>query len=189
MDKTGARFWKLIEPEYHRAMLFCRKLAADRERGDDLFQDALVLALTRFSKLRDEKAFRPWLYRIIVNAFRSKTRRPWWKRRVALTEKMELGLTVENPVEAHTARRWLQRAMQVLSPEAQALVTLYELEGWSIAELASLHRLSEGSVKARLFRARCKMKKVLTEFALGEKARKGSRDKDKPCVVPKPGVD
>jgi RNA polymerase sigma factor (sigma-70 family) len=76
MDETGARFWELLEPEYRRAMLFCRKLATDRERGDDLFQDALVAALTRFSGLRDEKAFRPWLYRIIVNTFRSKTRRP-----------------------------------------------------------------------------------------------------------------
>jgi DNA-directed RNA polymerase specialized sigma24 family protein len=102
---------------------------------------------------------------------------------------MELGLVGEDPIDAHTARRWLGRAMQVLSPEAQALVTLYELEGWSIAELASLHRLSEGSVKARLFRARNKMKKLLTEFALRDEALENKEAKDKPCVVPKPGVD
>lgn len=189
MDETGARFWELLEPEYSRAMLFCRKLAADRERGDDLFQDALVAALTRFHSLRDEEAFRAWLYRIIVNAFRSKTRRPWWKRRVSLTEEVELGLIGDNPIETHTARRLLDRAMQVLSPEAQALITLYELEGWSIAELAKMNRLSEGSVKARLFRARNKMKKVLSEqIAKNEQVAEG-KAKDKPCVVPKPGID
>jgi len=189
MEKTGARFWRLLEPEYQRAMLFCRKLATDREKGDDLFQDALVTALTRLSGLREEQSFRPWLYRIIVNTFRSKTRRPWWKRRVDLTVEMELSLIGENPIDAHTARRWLGRAMQVLSPEAQALVTLYELEGWTISELAKLYRLSEGSVKARLFRARYKMKKVLSEFALRSAAEVGSKAKDKVCVVPKPGVD
>lgn len=189
MEKTRARFWRLLEPEYQRAMLFCRKLATDREKGDDLFQDALVAALTRFTGLREEQSFRPWLYRIIVNTFRSKTRRPWWKRRVALTEEMELTLTGDDPLEAHTARRWLGRAMQVLSPEVQALVTLYELEGWTIAELARLHRISEGSVKARLFRARNKMKRVLTEYAKRSEAEESSETKDKPCVVPKPGVD
>ena len=162
MKETGARFWRLLEPEYHGAMQFCRKLAAGRERGDDLFQDSLVAALTRFKGLRDDQAFRPWLYRIIVNTFRSKTRRPWWKRRVSLTEELEISLTVDDPLDAHTARRWLRRAMQVLSPESQALITLYELEGWSIAELASMHQLSEGSVKARLFRARKKMRKALS---------------------------
>jgi len=169
--------------------MFCRKLAADRERGDDLFQDALVAALTRFSGLRDEQALRPWFYRIIVNTFRSKTRRPWWKRRVPLTEEMERGLTGEDPGDAHTARRWLERAMQSLSPESRSLVTLYELEGWSIAELASLYQLSEGSVKARLFRARKKMKKVLSKFALRDAAWKSKETKDTSCVVPKPGVD
>ncbi|MCP4603446.1 MAG: RNA polymerase sigma factor [Proteobacteria bacterium] len=171
MDKTRARFWKLMEPEYHRAMMFCRKLAADRERGDDLFQDALVAALTRFDGLRDEQALRPWLYRIIVNTFRSKTRRPWWKKRVALTEEIEHGLAGENPGDAHTARRWLKRAMQSLSLESRSLVTLYELEGWSIADLASLYSLSEGSVKARLFRARRKMKRVLSDFVSKDEVR------------------
>jgi RNA polymerase sigma-70 factor (ECF subfamily) len=189
MDETGARFWALLEPEYSRAMLFCRKLAADRERGDDLFQDALVAALTRFKSLREEKAFRPWLYRIIVNAFRSKTRRPWWRRRVSLTAEVESGLIGENPIEAHTARRLLDRAMQALSPEAQALVTLYELEGWSIAELAKMHKLSEGSVKARLFRARNKMKKVLAKQIEIDEQKRESEAKEKTCVVPKPGID
>jgi RNA polymerase sigma-70 factor (ECF subfamily) len=189
MEETGARFWKLLEPEYHRAMQFCRKLTADRERGDDLFQDALVAALTRFAGLRDERAFRPWLYRIVVNTFQSKTRRPWWKRRVRLTEEMELTLTGRDPIEAHAAKRWLNRAMQVLSPDAQALVTLYELEGWTIAELANMHRLSEGSVKARLFRARNKLKKALLELASRGEEQKKENMKDEPCVVPKPDVD
>ena len=39
-------FWQLLQPEYTRAMMFCRKLTGHRERGDDLFQDALVTALT-----------------------------------------------------------------------------------------------------------------------------------------------
>jgi RNA polymerase sigma-70 factor (ECF subfamily) len=165
MSNDGDLFWKLLEPEYLRGMMFCRKLMGDRDEGDDLYQDALILAFTKFPDLRDRGAFRSWFYRILINKFRSTVRRPWWKRRMALTPDIEMQLVGENPVEMHTARRWLDRAFQAVSTEEQTLVTLFELEGWSIRELAGLYGINEGSIKARLFRARRRMKEALIRFS------------------------
>ncbi len=192
MREDRDRFWKALEPEYSGAMMFCRKLMSDRERGDDLFQDALLIAYTRFHSLRDPGAFRPWLYRIMVNAFRSEVRRPWWKRQTPLTAEAELKLTGENPVEAYNARRWLASAFKVLSPDQQALVTLHELEGWTLAELAELYGKKEGSLKARLFRARRKLRKTLLAMASRSqsKGEVGPTDnKDETCTVAKPDTD
>ena len=155
------RFWRLLEPEYSRAMMFCRKLIGDRDKSDDLFQDALLIACTKIGDLRDEAAFRPWLYRIIVTTFRSTVRRPWWRRRVTLTSEIENTLSTPDSVDSVTARRWLERAFQAVSSEDQALVTLHELEGWPVAELAALYGKSESAIKVQLFRARRKMKAVL----------------------------
>jgi len=155
------RFWRLLEPEYSRAMMFCRKLIGDRDMSDDLFQDALLIACTRIRDLRDEAAFRPWLYRIIINTFRSTVRRPWWRRRVTLTSDIENTLSTPDSVDTLTARRWLERAFQAVSSEDQTLVTLHELEGWPVAELAALYGKSESAIKVQLFRARRKMKAVL----------------------------
>ena len=181
-----------MEPEYFKAMMFCRKLAGNRDQGDDLFQDALVIAFTRFESLRDRSAFRPWIYRILVNTFRSTMRRPWYRRLVPLTSEVELRLTGDDPVEVHAARRWLDRAFRALSAKEQALVTLHELEGWPISELADLYGKTEGAVKAGLFRARRKMKKALLGFSQGQKSHKAGNkeaDEDGKCVVAKPGVD
>ena len=164
MNKERERFWELVEPHYAEAMAFCRKLAGERDLGDDLFQDALVLALTRFSDLKAEAAFRSWLYRIIVRSHVSMRRRPWWKRRVRLTPESELTILKADPSDRHTARRWLRRAFEAVSPEDQALLTLYELEDWTIAEIAELYGKSEGSIKLRLFRIRRKMKKRLQVY-------------------------
>lgn len=185
-------FWKLMEPEYMQAVMFCRKLTGNRERGDDLFQDALVTALTKFRSLRNTDSFRPWIYRIFVNTFKSKVRRPWWKRMVPLTPEMQLRLTGDNPIESHTARRWLNRAFRALSPDEQALVTLHELEGWPVNELAQLHGKSEGAIKAKLFRARNKMKKALLAFSRKSKSQgdtAAQSDEDDQCVVAKQGID
>lgn len=163
MDKQRERFWKLLEPQFTAAQVFCRKLTGQRDTGDDLFQDALVTALRKFSALRDEEAFRPWLYRIIVRTFVSTTRSPWWKRRVRLTEETAIGARFD-PSNKLNARRWLEKAFEGLSPDDRALVTLFELEEWTLAELAGLYGKSEGTLKVRLFRARRKMRQALQAY-------------------------
>jgi len=160
-----------LEPEYHRAMMFCRKLIGDRDKGDDLYQDALVIAYTKIGDLRNPAAFRPWLYRIIVSTFHSTVRRPWWKRRVPWTPDMEQMLTTPDPTSDYDARRWLGRVFQAISPDEQTLITLHELEGWSVADLAELSGKSEAAVKTGLFRARRKMKNALQKLSKQAKRR------------------
>jgi RNA polymerase sigma-70 factor (ECF subfamily) len=165
MNREQERFWKLLKPEYSEAAAFCRKLAGDRDIGDDLFQDSLVLALKKFGSLREESSFRPWLYRIMSRTFISTVRRPWWKRRVRLSADAEQFVGRDDPTDRLQARRWLERAFGAVSPEEQTLITLYELQDWTVGELAELYDRSEGSIKLRLFRARKKMKKALLAYA------------------------
>jgi len=192
MSEKQNQFWQLLEPEYHGGRLFCRKLTGDRDAGDDLYQDALVIAYRKFSDLRDTSSFRPWFYRILVNNFKSTVRRPWWKRLVPLTSEIELHLTGENPVDTHTAKRWLERAFRAVSPEEQALVTLHELEGWTVGELADLYGKTEGAIKVRLFRARRRMKDALIRFTKKTKANQTTKSllsRGKRCVAAKPNLD
>jgi RNA polymerase sigma-70 factor (ECF subfamily) len=189
MNQHQELFWKLLEPEYRQAMMFCRKLMGSRDNGDDLYQDALVLAFTRFDSLKDHAAFRPWLYRILVNTFKSTVRRPWWKRRAALTPELAQGLIGDDPVDRFTARRWLDRAFAAIPPDDQALVTLYELEGWPLAELASLYGKTEGSLKVRLHRARRKMQQALLSAVPPDGDPAATAEKEKTWTAMKPETD
>ena len=157
----GDLFWKLLEAEHPKAERFCRKIAADRQDGDDLYHDALLAAWRKFGTLRDVDSFRPWLYRIIVNKFKSRLRKPWWRRCQLLDEASLNEREVYNPAEMHTARRWLDRAFEALSPEEKTLVVLFELEGWNIPELATIYGKPQGTIKSRLSRARRKMRERL----------------------------
>ena len=168
-------------------MMFCRKLMGDREKGDDLYQDSLVAALSAVGDLRNHAAFRSWLYRIIINTFRSSVRRAAWKRWLPLTGEVELSLVGSNPVDQYAARRALGRAFQHVSPRQQALVTLHELEGWPIAELADLFGKSAGAIKVELFRARRKMHDVLMKSHKKAVLKDRNRKKgNSQCAVVKP---
>jgi RNA polymerase sigma-70 factor (ECF subfamily) len=191
MNEEKERFWEVLKPEYNGGLVFCRKLLGDRDSGDDLFQEALVISYQRFSDLRDESAFRPWFFRIIVNCFKMKVRRPWFKRRVNMSPQIENRLIGRNPEGQLNARRWLQQAFKSVSTDDQALITLHELDGWSVADLAELHSVSESAIKTRLFRARGKLKKALGRGPQPIDTHTVSRsaDQEGKCVAAKPSLD
>jgi RNA polymerase sigma-70 factor (ECF subfamily) len=157
-------FWKLLEVEHPRAEAFCRKLAGSLADGDDLYHDALLAAMRKFGHLRERAAFKPWLYRIIVNSFSSRRRSAWFGKRVTLTTEIAEDLAGDDPSELYSARRWIAIAMRPLSPEDRALVTLFEIEGWSVAELASMYGHPEGTIKSRLSRSRDKMRRAILQY-------------------------
>jgi RNA polymerase sigma-70 factor (ECF subfamily) len=167
-------------------------LTGNRDDGDDLLQDALVKALLNFDRLRRPDAFRCWLYRIIVNDFKNRVKQPWWKRWRPLTPVIADTSPGENPIARHAARQRLDIAFKAISPEDKALITLFEMDGWSINELANLSGASAGAVRVRLSRARNKMRKALVTHL----NHSGSHTlitpmagEEKVCVVQKPVKD
>lgn len=164
MSKDKDLFWKLIEPEHFKARAFCRKLTGNRDDGDDLYQDALVTALDHFATLREEAAFRSWLYRIIVNNYKNRVRRPWWKKISSFTENLEAVISGQDPELAWDARHRLEIAFRALSPEDRALITLFELQGWTAADLAQIYGQTEVNIRVRLSRTRKKMRRALMRY-------------------------
>jgi RNA polymerase sigma-70 factor, ECF subfamily len=173
VDDKQELFWTLLEAEHPRAEAFCRKLAGNRTDGDDLYQDSLLSAMKKFDKLRLRTAFRPWLYRIMVNTYVSSRRGPWQRKRAQLTTEILDTLSAGDPSDEYAARRWLEIAMKTLSAKDRALVTLFEIEGWSVAELAELEGRPTGSIKSRLSRARQKMRQAIVRYLTNEKGEMG----------------
>lgn len=161
MDKEF--FWQLLEPVHPTAAGFCRKLTGDRDNGDDLYQEVLLTAMRKFGTLKDPAAFRPWLFRILINTYKNRQRNPWWRRRVTLTLELLESSASNDPREKYDSRRWLRWALLALSPEDRTMIILYEIEGWPVSDLASTFKRPEGTIKARLARARRKMRQKLEQ--------------------------
>lgn len=185
-------FWDLLKPEYKKTMMFCRKLTGSIDSGDDLFQDALVQAYQNFSQLRDVSAFNAWLYRIIVNAFKSKKRRSFWKRFTSLTEQALYIPADANPEQAFGHRQTLEIALSAVSPEHRAIIILHEVEGWPVKEISEMIGKTEGAVKAGLFRARNKMKEAILSATRSAERKAQSvivERKDAECAAAKSSLE
>lgn len=192
MDINRDLFWKLLEPEHKKARAFSRKLMGNRDDGDDLYQDSLVSALSGFGSLKKIDAFCPWLYRIIINSYKNRCRDSWWKRFLPVTDKIRELPDRSNPAATYSARQRLEKAFAVLSADDRALITLRELQGWSISELARMRGKSESNIKVRLFRIRKMMREALVSHLKRSNQHETEltfQNEDKICVVMKPGKD
>ncbi len=150
-----------MEPIHSRAENFSRHLAGNRDDGDDLYHEAILAALAKFGSLRDDSAFKAWFYRIVVNGHKNRRRLPWWRKVIGLGDYETVNHPAHDPSAEYAARRHLETALSALKTNERALIVLYELEGWPVRELANLFGSPDGTIKARLSRARHKMRKAL----------------------------
>ena len=110
-------------------------------------EDALQNAL-----LREERYFRTWLTRILINSCKETLRRQ--KRETPAADFPEAAA----PQGADPA---LWESLRALDEKYRVTVILHYRDGYGIREIASILRIPESTVKTRLSRARQQLKSIL----------------------------
>lgn len=157
MESRPQRLRRLLEPLHDRALAFARSIARSRADGDDLFQEALVRALAKLDGLREDRAFRGWLFRVIISVHRNRYRRAFWQRLLPLTS--EPASTVAHDDVIGGAER-ARAALAQLPHEQREAIVLHDIEGWRIEEIAELEGTSVSAIKSRLSRGRDRLRDV-----------------------------
>ncbi len=151
---------------YRRTFGTAYQIMGNREAAEDITQEAFVKAFQNLPRLREPEKFGAWLAVITSNLARNYLRR---ERRLTFTgEPALLDRTKETGADEtaetalrHAAAERVRRALQALPPEQYEVVVLQYYDDLKINEIASLLRISSGTVKSRLFRARQKLARVL----------------------------
>ncbi len=150
------RLQSMISEHFQSMWRFARRLGVPECDVDDVVQDVIWIAAKRLSdiKLGSEKAFvMATTYRVASDARRSRARR----NEVADDELLEMAGDIASP-EALTdqlqARELLDRVLTAMPMDMRAVFVLFELDGFTMAEIAKSLDLSPGTVASRLRRAR-----------------------------------
>ncbi len=152
----------LVERHGGTARRVALSILRDEHDADDAAQDGLVAAWRSLERFDASRPFRPWLMRIVVNAARDLARR----RTVRQTELVSpetpaTGASPEQDTERALLRERLQGALATLPERQRLVVTLFDAEGFSHAEIADLVGAPEGTVRSELFHARRALREEL----------------------------
>jgi len=166
MEPCADRFRRLLAPHHDRALAFARSLTRVAAEGDDVFQDAMLRAYTKLDALREDDAFRPWLYRIVINAHRSRCRRAFWRRLIPFADEGDAAQDEHlyrtegwSPGAADANRRARNALAKLAAPVREAIV-LFEIEGLGVDEIATLQGATVSAIKSRLARGRERLREL-----------------------------
>lgn len=153
--------------------LAARMLPDPRDR-EEACQDVFLKVFRKIGTFRGESRLATWIdsiaYRTFLNRLEGREApvpgsqlgtgegRDWFPAGIA-----DEDAAPEERAERSELRSILERAIRRLRPAHRAAITLYHLEGRTVAEIAESLDRAEGTVKSHLYRARRELKEILSE--------------------------
>ena len=155
--------------------------------AEDAVQDAVLSALTHVHQFRGHAKMSTWLTTIVINSARMRLRRRLRSVQLALDEtdgeqdllEDTVSDTRPGPEEAYREREiaeTLAQATSRLSPTLRTTFQLRDIHGLSIRETADLLGVPTGTVKARLARARLRLREAMGKGVGRKREDRYSRD-------------
>jgi RNA polymerase sigma-70 factor (ECF subfamily) len=154
--------------EHHQRMIHSLtfRMTGSTADAEDLAQEAFLRAYAQLGTFRGQAKFSTWLYRIALNIClnwrQSEARR--FRLQAACAEELSVWQDQPEPQPSgDPASRQVQSALLKLSPKQRAAIVLTVYDGLNHAEAAALLGCPEATVSWRIFAARRKLKRWLSQ--------------------------
>jgi len=157
------RAFAAIVDRYDRQLrALAYRLLGDRDRMDDVLQEAYVKAFRALPGFRGDAALSTWLHRIVYNACLDDLRRRRHVIPVAGDEQaQEAAWSRPGPAEVVAERQELADALATLPVDQRAAVLLVDAYGFDYGEAAEILAVRTGTIASRLSRARSTLRAAL----------------------------
>ena len=168
-------FEELVDRYERKIYRLGANITGNSEDAEDVLQEAFLKAFQHLPDFRADSRFYTWLVRIAVNEALMKLR----KRRSDRSVPVEDHLDEDGEIVPREFADWkpnpeqqfaqaeiemiLRNAAQALPSAYRTVFLLRDVEDLSTAETAEVLGLTEGTVKARLFRARLMLREELAK--------------------------
>lgn len=155
-SERSRRLDQLVRDNFDFVWRLARHLGLPASDADDVAQRVMIVASNRLDDIEIGKE-RAFLYKT-TTFIGQKVRRTWGRGREVLTEEFpDEEAPQPQPDELLDKRRAhadLHRVLQRLPENLRTALVLYELEGWTLAEIAAAQSIPQFTVASRVRRAR-----------------------------------
>ena len=150
------------------------KMTRNEDDALDLSQEAFVKAYQQLSFFRGDSKFSVWLYRLTYNLCIDFLRKQSKQTTVSLDYKDDENEVVsfeipdirdlpEDSAIRKEMRKTIEQSIKELTGDHREVLIMREITGMSYEEIAMTLKLSTGTVKSRIARARIKLVETLKE--------------------------
>jgi RNA polymerase sigma factor (sigma-70 family) len=131
----------------------CLRYARDQDEAKDIMQEGFIKIFEKIKQYEGRGHFEGWIRRIMINTALSEYR----KHHLLHSESENFSQKnegVSEHIESDISAQELLELIKELPPQYQMVFNLFAIEGYAHKEIAELLRISEGTSKSNLSRAR-----------------------------------
>ena len=163
----GQAFGVLVDRYQTRLLNFVHRTIGDRERAEDLVQEAFIRVFRHIQRFDQSKKFSTWIYTIASNLakneLRNRSRNPLvyfqamrdsWDADHRPLQFEDPGPRPDDEFRRRHVKEAVDRCVAQLPAHHREVFVLREIEGRSYQEIAEITGCNLGTVKSRLNRAR-----------------------------------
>lgn len=162
------RFEYIARTYGRRVFALIVRIVPCREDAEELAQDTMVKVYSSLNRFRADSSLSTWIYRIAYTTALTHARRS--RSPEVAVEESALRAVADEAVDSlldsppDTAlEAALMRAIERLSPEERALITLHYFENLSLTDVARVMDMTLSNVKVKLMRTRRKLYLMITD--------------------------
>ncbi len=157
LDGHAEDFGYFLERYSQEAFAIVVRLVPQQEDAEELVQDAFVRAFNRLDTFEGRSSFSTWICRIAYTTAVS-----WLRKRrmkyLSIDDQPELSDTeVDEAFDDESRIKDLRRAISLLKPDEQTLVTLYYYDSRPLNDIAYILDVDPNTLATRLHRIRRKL--------------------------------
>ncbi len=159
IDGRSEAFAELFRHYYPIIYAYAYRLCLNQADAQDITQETFIKAARAVSGYRPDKPFQHWLYQIFTNTARD------WQRRYGRQKRIEESVLERAKIDLNEGKADHAIAHELLATlpeELRAAVVLVYMEGMNHAQAAALLGCAESTVSWRIFRAKNKLKNLMT---------------------------
>lgn len=162
----------IIDRHKDKAFNLAFRICGNREDAEEVTQDSFLKAYRSLKEFRMKSSFSTWLFRIVYNTAISQIRLRK-DRTISLSdypsESIEFSGNNDFDEEAENEYKKyiVNQALNNLTTEERAIISLYYYEDMSIEEIAEVTGSGKSNIKVKLFRTRQKMLETIEKIEKG----------------------
>lgn len=159
--QAQTRLYQLYSPKMYGV---CLRYAKDASEAEDCLQEGFMKVFTNIKSFRSEGSLEGWIRRIMVNVSLEKYRKQHMLYPVEDMAVYEQSNYATDDIISTISANDLLRLIQELPPRYRMVFNLYVIEGMSHQEIGKEMKISEGTSKSNLARARMIMQQKVKEL-------------------------
>ncbi|MBQ0138088.1 MAG: RNA polymerase sigma factor [Kurthia sp.] len=167
-----------VYEEYNRYIYhLCLKLTRNKAEAEDLMQEVWVKVVRYESYVAQVDHLKAWLTTICMNTFRDRYRKNVRRSKYMMNQPDTLDVPVldlvpnneistEDMIEKADIAQLVQSKINELDGIYRNTLLYFYVNQYSLVEIADLMKVSIGTVKSRLFRAKQRLKDMMMQDAV-----------------------